>query len=388
MDVEYYYDLEFYCESIPVDKSASFLYDVFSYSYNHETNNDILFEAFAAPLFQRLAVYCNNKQNISLEGVKTILDDPFLNESRNSFKASSIYITIPHIKYYFFNALALLSKFMYTNVITVHRQGFKTKKEIVNDSLFFNVKPTSTIFKNLIKKSKKKLHSQISTHLFQIKPVNITRNTYINLCANLLRKTKVFTKSKYSRSRQYCKNIVLLGLLLNIILMFGLNSGYYAIIINFGYFPEFFYITAVVYSVFVTYKHKLYDLEDVFFGKYVPKNKLLLFFKAILRFITLFFLFIASLIKWIGYLLHKYFFLKIIVSLKNKIRDYFWYFMDKYEIKTRLGLFIFYIRKYLRKNELLRLKRIVLTNLRSFYQNNAPQSVKNSVDLQDRKSVV
>jgi len=75
---------------------------------------------------------------------------------------------------------------------------------------------------------------------------------------SLLRKQKIYTKSKYSRSRQYCKNIVLFGLLLNIILMFGLNSSYYAILINLAYFIYPIYIFLTISSVYMFVKYKLY----------------------------------------------------------------------------------------------------------------------------------
>lgn len=92
------------------------------------------------------------------------------------------------------------------------------------------------------------------------KPIIFDDNSTNLNTASLLRKQRVFTKSKYARSRQYCKNIVLIGLLLNIVLMYGLNSGYYAILINAGYFIYPLYFILVVFSVYFFIKFELHNV--------------------------------------------------------------------------------------------------------------------------------
>lgn len=116
---------------------------------------------------------------------------------------------------------------------------------------YFFYKKITYIKKNIIFNSIIKIKT-----FYNLKPILFFYKK-LNTTASLLRKQKIYTKSKYSRARQYCKNIVLFGLLLNIILMFGLNSAYYAILINAGYFIYIVYFVLFIAAIFIFKKYKL-----------------------------------------------------------------------------------------------------------------------------------
>lgn len=63
--------------------------------------------------------------------------------------------------------------------------------------------------------------------------VKIKNSFYKNNDFFFFKKTKLLLKSGYCRSRPYCKNIVLLGLYINILFIYETNILYYGNSINF-----------------------------------------------------------------------------------------------------------------------------------------------------------
>lgn len=70
----------------------------------------------------------------------------------------------------------------------------------------------------------------------------VYKNDYSNL---VLRKTKSFNKSRYSRNRQYYRTGVYWCLWLNIILVFGLYYAFYRYTFKFGY-VFIFYVVGIL----------------------------------------------------------------------------------------------------------------------------------------------
>ena len=69
------------------------------------------------------------------------------------------------------------------------------------------------------------------------------KNDYSNL---VLRKTKSFNKSRYSRNRQYYRTGVYWCLWLNIILVFALYYVFYRYTFKFSYFFIFYIISSIL----------------------------------------------------------------------------------------------------------------------------------------------
>lgn len=158
---------------------------------------------------------------------------------------------------FYHNIVQFIKNIQFTNNV----QFIKNAKINKINKIVFN-------FKNKIKKmtlyfikNKINIILKANKNIFYFKPLVFYNEKNYNTFS-LLKKQKIYTKNKYSRSRQYCKNIVLFGLLLNIILMFGLNSSYYAILINAGYFIYVFYFLIFLLSLFLFKKYKLLNLKS------------------------------------------------------------------------------------------------------------------------------
>ena len=88
---------------------------------------------------------------------------------------------------------------------------------------------------------------------FLNKPNNIIYNN--NIIYSILRKQRFFTKNKFSRTRQYCKNIVLIGLLINLIFFFLSNTIFYGIVINIFKLKAFILILLNIIVLLILYKY-------------------------------------------------------------------------------------------------------------------------------------
>lgn len=89
--------------------------------------------------------------------------------------------------------------------------------------------------------------SQKKTFFYKIFFKNMLFSRLYDSYISVLRVNKVYIKSRYPKVRLVCKNIVLLTLMINIILIFELSSVYYNTSINFSYIYAvslFFYIHA------------------------------------------------------------------------------------------------------------------------------------------------
>lgn len=94
-------------------------------------------------------------------------------------------------------------------------------------------------------------------------------NDYSNL---VLRKTKSFNKSRYSRNRQYYRTGVYWCLWLNIILVFGLYYAFYRYTFKFSYI-FIFYFVAVILGL-LSYFSKNYFLGFINAVKYLAEATL------------------------------------------------------------------------------------------------------------------
>lgn len=205
--------------------------------------------------------------NIFLSYIYTLFFyELFVTKNKTTFKYSLHYFLIKNSKYiqrtssrknmFFYiklNANNIL--FSIKSLFTINTSfNIKNIKTLYIGSKLTNFLKNKIFFvKNFLHKKNYNLNER-----FLVKPILIGNNSKFNYISSLFRKQKVFTKSKYARSRQYCKNIVLFGLLLNIVLMFGLNASYYTILINTGFFIYPLYIFFTFYSIFITIKYRLY----------------------------------------------------------------------------------------------------------------------------------
>lgn len=99
---------------------------------------------------------------------------------------------------------------------------------------------------------------------FLIKPSNnILKH---NKISTILRKQKFFTKSKYSRTRQYCKNIVYLGLIVNSIFIFFSNSVFYGITLDFF---KLIFINLFIFSYSILIIFWKLKLKKIFSNLYI-----------------------------------------------------------------------------------------------------------------------
>ena len=254
MDTRKWDDLLEYDEDRQDDDLIYFLQELHTYSYNNETSSVILFDTLIFDIFNTLYLKRVVTGKLSLIDIMYNIDYQYIPKIRHGFSVYTLTNLMWYVNKYW--------RYMVLCSVQIHRRRRKHPKKVFsisNPEFKFN-KLTGFYKLNFIKLTSKLTNTFHSL----VKPVNVTTGKLTTMCSTLLRKNRVYTKSKYSRARQYCRNIVLLGLLLNVILMFGLNSGFYAILINAGFFISIFYILITVYSVFVVFKYRLYDLKYLF----------------------------------------------------------------------------------------------------------------------------
>jgi len=229
------------------------IYTIFK-NYTYSVNSEIVSTIFLENIFFDFfyILYYNSIFNSKRTVISQFSNSGalFSNALRYKFKNQTSVNSIMFI----LKKIRIFSSFFFKNIIIGQKTiiteyaAYKIKNVLIS----LNV-PTSLKSFNIYPLRK-------ANTFFLNKPVIFDNFCCTNYIATLLRKQKVFTKSKYARSRQYCKNIVFLGLLLNILLMFGLNSGYYAILINTGYCMHILYLSMILYSFVVCYKYKLFYL--------------------------------------------------------------------------------------------------------------------------------
>lgn len=220
------------------------LYNYHTHKIDNENTPILLWDSLHIDIYYTL-IFCKNCVNIKINN--RLIDAFFFRGIRSVFHTTVTDNFMCFAPKSFFNRLLNLKTNnnkinLKTSTITFFK---KFDLILFIENICFNKQ------KNVILEKKIKIVSFL-------KPIIFNKNNRENT-AMLLRKQRVYSKSKFSRSRQYCKNIVLLGLLLNIVLMFGLNSAYYAILINTGYFIYPIYFLMVCYSVFVVLKYELYN---------------------------------------------------------------------------------------------------------------------------------
>jgi len=103
---------------------------------------------------------------------------------------------------------------------------------------------------------KKKLNKKLN-FLFQNKNLNFQNDKQVSF----LRREKVYFKSKVSKVRLFCKNIVLLTILLTFLLISELHFIYYSISINAYYFKHLVYFFEVFFISYIFVKNKLWLIK-------------------------------------------------------------------------------------------------------------------------------
>lgn len=258
MDTRKWEDLLEYDEDRQDDELIYFLQELHTYSYNNETSSVILFDTLVFSIFNTLYLKRVLSGKLSLLSIATNIDYHYIPQIRYSFSTTTLVNFIIFIKTY--AKVILLNIRNFFNTKSIHSETHKVSLYVHSVTHITN--KFSKLVMTITQSYAKRLDGVNSFFYALVKPINVVRG-YSSVCATLLRKNRVYTKSKYSRARQYCRNIVLLGLLLNIILMFGLNSGFYAILINAGFFISIFYIAITLYSIFIVYKYELYNLKHL-----------------------------------------------------------------------------------------------------------------------------
>lgn len=106
------------------------------------------------------------------------------------------------------------------------------------------------MYKNLITVLMNKNYNKF-LYLFK-NYLNFIRNSTISFC----RKDKNFTKNKNVKIRLFCKNIVLITLMLSIILLVELHTIYYKTSINTFTIKTFFFIVLFFYFLFFSFFYR------------------------------------------------------------------------------------------------------------------------------------
>ena len=202
-----------------------FLQELHTYSYNNETSSVILFDTLIFSIFNTLYLKRVLSGKLSLFTIANVIDYYYAPQIRYSFTTATVVNFIVFIKTYI--RMVLLNTQNFCNIRFTRTKQYTT---VINT---YSANRITSKFSNLIiiktQGYTKRLVNISSVFYALVKPVNVVKS-YSSVCATLLRKNRVYTKSKYSRARQYCRNIVLLGLLLNIILMNFLKSFFQMIL--------------------------------------------------------------------------------------------------------------------------------------------------------------
>jgi hypothetical protein len=115
----------------------------------------------------------------------------------------------------------LAFRILNTVLFFFYKKKFSFLNRMPSTSNFKKTKPASNFLSFFL--IKKASLVKFASSVFKIKPFLYCNR--VNFF--FLRKSFFFTKTKYSRIRQICKNIVMLTLLLNIVFIFKSNEIYY-----------------------------------------------------------------------------------------------------------------------------------------------------------------
>lgn len=248
LNVEPWEDVEDYDEEPDDDDIMFDWYLTFAHDYGNENNPIMIWDIIFFDLLYFLFYFSLVKPRKLILNFLSQCDITFIKSSRYKFRVSTTLNFIFFLK----NTFKSASSWFFLN-----------QKKLKNTRKRFKFNKIKGVFSNFnwLNSVYTKKNKPDYKYIALVKPIVFDNLKNFNYVACLLRKQKVYTKSKYARSRQYCKNIVLFGLMLNIILMYGLNSSYYAILINTGYFIYLVYLFMVLYSVFVFFKYRLYNIK-------------------------------------------------------------------------------------------------------------------------------
>jgi len=126
------------------------------------------------------------------------------------------------------------------------------KNNLLNKKVFFINNRISKLNIIYILSIKKK--NLLYKNIFFNKYKTIKNNFFINNDFFFFKKNKSNLKSGYSRSRPYCKNIVLFGTYLNILFIYETNVFYYNMSINVWYVSTINFIIISISSLYIFYK--------------------------------------------------------------------------------------------------------------------------------------
>lgn len=152
------------------------------------------------------------------------------------------------------------------NFLLIKLNKLKNIKIQINKIKSYVIKKTNT----KTKKIKIYLKTLVITNKNQEKNLNnniISTKKYFNytyitpynniVLSSFIRKNKTYIKTKFSKSRAFTKNIVFLGLIINIIMVYELNLLFYNLSINFGYFIYPVYLCLFCISIKYIIKYNL-----------------------------------------------------------------------------------------------------------------------------------
>lgn len=140
-------------------------------------------------------------------------------------------------------------KYIYSNVYKIIISFFSFLKSFKNKK---NFKKHKINTKNINKVSTNKKNDTYSTSFYNFFLNEISFNDFFKIYS--LRNNIVYLKSKFSKVRPFCKNIVYFSLIINVIVINELHSIYYNISINYGYMFQILYLLLIVYSLYLFVK--------------------------------------------------------------------------------------------------------------------------------------
>ncbi len=123
-----------------------------------------------------------------------------------------------------------------------NKKKFLKFKNLSNFSYFKKMKSEVIFLNSFITKKPTFLESKF------LDAFSLKYFIFFNKACFFLRKSFFFTKTKYSRIRQICKNIVMLTLLINIVFIFKSNEIYYNFTLeNCFSLPVLIFLTALIF---------------------------------------------------------------------------------------------------------------------------------------------
>lgn len=155
--------------------------------------------------------------------------------------------------YYTSNSLILLNKFNFKYL------SFVFYKFLLSFFSYLNKKKSKKNFKKLKVNTKSRVYDNksglFSNYKESFYKFFLNDMEFLNFFKIYsLRNNVVYLKSKFSKVRPFCKNIVYFSLIINVIVINELHSIYYNISINYGYLFQIIYASLIIYSVYLVLK--------------------------------------------------------------------------------------------------------------------------------------